>query len=249
MKLIYRNPSGTRSRASASSRKRTFRRPVRKGKSGPSAAVRRKISLGVKRAMAAKSRNPVSVIRRVSRPATFRRRRGIGRTQSIGLRSLFSKDNLTMAGGAFAASFLTTVVLNRFSEARNPNAAFKLPFTSAAGGANVYGEAVYGLIIPVGGAILIRKKSPSAARGMIISGIFNLFNAVANFVSSPRPAAPAAPARTGEYLDYAPIPKAPALTIGNPPGYSAVNKNGLTSNSNGRVSGPFDSAPAFRNAW
>ena len=108
------------------------------------------------------------------------------------------------AGGAFAGAYLTGMVLNNFSFARQAKDAadstklkdakkFTLPFTTADKDGNVYGEAFYGLAIPVAGAYLIRRTSPAAAKGMIILGVFNVFNTVVNmFTAKSKEAAPAA---------------------------------------------------------
>ena len=266
--MILRNPTGRKKKTK-----------------GTSAAVRAKISRAVKAAAARRRKSPAkAVARRASRSITIvapMARRGRRRVSRIGrsvarvarrsfrrarrgvstgfsARGIFSRENLTIAGGAFVGAYLTSMVLNKFSFARlekDPADAtklkekqFTLPFTQPDENGNVYGEAFYGLAIPVAGAYLVRRTSPAAAKGMIILGVFNVFNTVVNmFTAKPKKSAAAAPTAKqnrymGEYVKYSPRDNKPAITFGNPPGYMATNATG-------RVGGPYDSAAAFAKAW
>ena len=226
----------------------------------PAASRRRSPSRRTRRSFRSMSRSVGRATRRIGRRI---RRSAVG---GMNIRSIFSKENLTMAGGAFAGAYLTGMVLNNFSFARQAKDAldstklkdakkFTLPFTTADKDGNVYGEAFYGLAIPVAGAYLIRRTSPAAAKGMIILGVFNVFNTVVNmFTAKSKEAAPAAAAAgktgryLGEYVKYTPRDNKPAMTFGNPPGYMATNMN-MSTNSTGRVNGPYDSAAAYAKAW
>lgn len=224
------------------------------------AATRRSPSRRTRRSFRSMSRSVGRATRRIGRRI---RRSAVG---GMNIRSIFSKENLTMAGGAFAGAYLTGMVLNNFSFARQAKDAldstklkdakkFTLPFTTADKNGNVYGEAFYGLAIPVAGAYLIRRTSPAAAKGMIILGVFNVFNTVVNmFTAKSKDEAPAAATAgktgryLGEYVKYTPRDNKPAMTFGNPPGYMATNMN-MSTNSTGRVNGPYDSAAAYAKAW
>lgn len=100
-------------------------------------------------------KNPKSSFRR-------RRRSRRGSFSAIGSRSLIAKpkaefskaisqDNLKLAGGALAASFLTTFIFGKFGT--------QLPL-------NKY-PIIYKIGIPVLGAVLIRSFNPRIADGMI----------------------------------------------------------------------------------
>lgn len=224
----------------------------------PAASRRRSPSRRTRRSFRSMSRSVGRATRRIGRRV---RRSALG---GMNIRSIFSKENLTMAGGAFAGAYLTGMVLNNFSFARQAKDAldstklkdakkFTLPFTTADKNGNVYGEAFYGLAIPVAGAYLIRRTSPAAAKGMIILGVFNVFNTVVNmFTAKSKDEAPAAAGKMnrylGEYVKYTPRDNKPAMTFGNPPGYMATNMN-MSTNSTGRVNGPYDSAAAYAKAW
>jgi len=140
-----------------------------------------------------------------------RRRRGGRRSASIGglnIRSILSRNNLTIAGGAVAASSLTDYVIRNFG--RN------LP-----GITNVYAVSAYQVAIPAVGAYLTRRFSPALAQGMLIGGLANgIGSLIANFLTpaARRPAATAAyPRRTrgmGEYLDPVSAYLAPAQNAG-----------------------------------
>lgn len=114
------------------------------------------------------------------------------------LGSVFSKDNLTIAGGAVAATVVTNYALNS-------GLAQKLP-----GLANPYARAAYMLLVPVVGGILAKRLSPNLAKGMVIGG---LANGIAQLVTASKvlPAGQAVPtvtttapaaitSGTGEYL-------------------------------------------------
>lgn len=76
--------------------------------------------------------------------------------------SIFSKDNLMIAGGAVAGTIVSNYVLN------NKMVAEKLPKVG-----DPYVRAGYLTLVPVLGGVLLRKVSPGIAKGMIIGGLVN----------------------------------------------------------------------------
>jgi len=264
--MILRNPTGRKKKAKGTSAavrakiSRAVKAAARRRKT-PARAVARRASraITIVAPMARRSRRRVARVgRSVARVArrSFRRvRRGV--STGFTARGIFSRENLTIAGGAFVGAYLTSMVLNKFSFARlekDPTDAtklkekqFTLPFTQPDANGNVYGEAFYGLAIPVAGAYLVRRTSPAAAKGMVILGVFNVFNTVVNmFTAKPKMTVAAPTAKQsrymGEYVKYSPRDTKPAITFGNPPGYMATNVTG-------RVGSPYDSAAAFAKAW
>jgi hypothetical protein len=271
--MILRNPTGKKKKKSTTSAatrakiSRAVKAAQRRAKAPASRAVARRASSTVTIVAPAprrSSRRTRKSFRSMSRSvgrATRRIGRRIRRSAvgGMNIRGIFSKENLTMAGGAFAGAYLTGMILNNFSFARQAKDAndstklkdagkFTLPFTTPDKEGKVLGEAFYGLAIPVAGAYLIRRTSPAAAKGMIILGVFNVFNTVVNMFASKPKEAPAASTAgktgryMGEYVKYTPRDTKPAITFGNPPGYMATNVTG-------RVSGPYDSAAAYAKAW
>jgi hypothetical protein len=127
--------------------------------------MRRKVSAGVKAYFARKKAGKLAVVRtgarsvarRFSRPA----RRSVSRFGgggSISMKSIFSKPMLTTVGGAIGAGFLTNLVLGKWGAS--------LPMINSP-----IGSIAWRLIIPVGGAYIVRKKNRQLAEGMIIGGL------------------------------------------------------------------------------
>jgi len=147
--------------------------------------------------------NPVRQVRANAR----RRRRSVSGAGGLNIKSILSRNNLTIAGGAVAASSLTDYVIRNFG--RN------LP-----GITNVYAVSAYQVAILAVGAYLTRRFSPPLAQGMLIGGLANgLGSLIANFLTpATRTAATAAlPRRTramGEYLDPVGAYLAPAQNTG-----------------------------------
>lgn len=183
------------------SRRRTRRNPPH------SAAMRRKIGLAVKRAMAAKKRagggtrrskvrtrtkivRSVRVVRaparrRVRRSAVRRVVRARRRSASGGLRgnirlgSLIRRENLMLAGGVIGSTILTRFVMSRVGG--------MLP-----GAATPIGGALYTLGISFVGAKLAERVSKPLAEGILIGGLVTVVNSLMTMVL------PAA--AVGEYL-------------------------------------------------
>lgn len=152
-----------------------------------------------------------SVARRHARRTGRRGSRGVSIPISVG--SVFSKDTLTIAGGAIGSGLLTSIVLNRFGG--------MLPMSNSP-----IGGIFYRLAIPVGGAYVVNKflKQRKLAEGMIIGGVVLALNQVINLYLPQVGAAVAAPAPTiaptGEYLGALPPMNASydaTSTFGAPP--------------------------------
>jgi hypothetical protein len=75
--------------------------------------------------------------------------------------SVFNKENLTVAGGAVAATVITNIALGS-------SFASKLP-----GVGSPYTRALYNVMLPALGAFAVKKFSPSLAKGLVIGGLAN----------------------------------------------------------------------------
>jgi hypothetical protein len=120
------------------------------------------------------------------------------------VKSVFSKENLTLAAGGVGATVLTNYIL------KMPN--LPMPANTET---QKLAKLGYAVGIPVLGAMLTRKFNPSLAKGMLFGGLVNgLTIAIKSY-------APAAATTLGfsEYLDYTPM-----SAVGQTPGYSAINQ-------------------------
>ena len=135
---------------------------------------------------------------------------------------MVSRDTLTVAGGAVGSSVLTAYVINKWGS--------QLP-----GANSVWGRVAYDLLIPFGGAMLVKRVNHRLAQGMIIGGAFMALNDVLGYVLAQTKMGPVAGAK--EYLDYTPAPRALNEPV---PNYSAVQQFGDS---------VYDSTPAFRDPW
>lgn len=164
------------------------RNPMRGKHHSP--AMRRKIGLAVKRAMAGRRSGggSMTVIR------SSRRRRGGsvsrgsfgGGSLTSSFKSALSKPLLMKAGGAVLASFGTGYILNRWGS--------QLPLAN-----NQYGRIIYTLGLPVLGAYLIRKKNRDIAEGLVIGGLVMTINSLMSGIKTAAVAAPATTAAVGSY--------------------------------------------------
>lgn len=120
------------------------------------------------------------------------------------VKSVFSKENLTLAAGGVGATVLTNYIL------KMPN--LPMPANTET---QKLAKLGYAVGIPVLGAMLTRKYSPALAKGMLFGGLVNgLTIAIKSY-------APQAATTLGfsEYLDYTPM-----SAVGATPGYSAINQ-------------------------
>ena len=120
------------------------------------------------------------------------------------VKSVFSKENLTLAAGGVGATVLTNYIL------KMPN----LPMPASTETQKL-AKLGYAVGIPVLGAMLTRKFNPSLAKGMLFGGLVNgLTIAIKSY-------APQAATTLGfsEYLDNTPM-----SALNATPGYSAINQ-------------------------
>ncbi len=223
-------------------------------------AMRKKISLAVKRSIRARGSRPTirrsspvrlrtrtrtrTIVRRVtgSPVRSFRRRRS-NRTALIGtsLASVFSQRTLLVAGGAVGAGLLTTYVVNRFAS--------NLP-----GAATPLGNIAYKLAIPIAGAFLVKRFNRHLAEGMIIGGAVLAINQAINTYA---PQIPAAISGTGAYLNSNGMRGLPGAYLPARRGVGAylhgmphMNASYDATSAFGAAPSVYDSEPAFPNsAW
>ena len=120
------------------------------------------------------------------------------------VKSVFSKENLTLAAGGVGATVLTNYIL------KMPN--LPMPANTET---QKLAKLGYAVGIPVLGAMLTRKFNPSLAKGMLFGGLVN------GLTIAIKAYAPDAATTLGfsEYLDYTPM-----SAVGQTPGYSAINQ-------------------------
>ena len=162
---------------------RIFRRTKRRRTRGVRRARRlsiRKYSLpGNRQGLAVRARR-IYVSRRgrksaliVARNPRRRRSRSNPMIPSLGnitssVKGLFSKENLTIAGGGVLSTVVTQYALNLKDSAGKSI----LPMPADANMAKVASVA-YAVGIPFTAALLTRKFSPGAAKGMLLGGLIN----------------------------------------------------------------------------
>ncbi len=125
------------------------------------------------------------------------------------VRNVFSKENLTVAGGGVAATVLTNFILSRTKA--DGTSLLPMPATNVAAA-----KIAYAVGIPVVGAILTRRFNPSLARGMVFGG---LINGIVEAIKGYAPAETKKALGFAEYLDYTPM-----SALNGTPGYSAINQ-------------------------
>ena len=128
------------------------------------------------------------------------------------VKGVFSKENLTVAGGGVAASVLTYFLMSR----TKADGTTILPMPADVNTQKVT-KIAYAVGIPVVGAILTRRFNPSLARGMVFGG---LINGIMEAIKGYAPAETKKALGFNEYLEYTPMSALSAMT----PGYSAINQ-------------------------
>jgi len=125
------------------------------------------------------------------------------------VKGVFSKENLTIAGGGVAATLLT----NKLLSLKKDDGTSMLPMGT--GEAQKAFRLAYAVGVPVLGAMLTRKFNPSLAKGMLLGGLIN------GIIEATKSYAPdfAKQAGLGEYLEYTPM-----SALNGTPGYSAINQ-------------------------
>lgn len=150
-------------------------------------------------------------------PRRRRTRRNSYRMNPLGgnilsqVKGVFSKENLTIAGGGVAATILTNYLLMMKKEDKTTSV---LPMGSTPETQKM-ARIAYAVGIPVLGAILTRKMNPALAKGMVFGA---LINGVVEGIKGYAPEF-AKTAGLAEYLDYTPM-----TALNGTPGYSAINQ-------------------------
>jgi hypothetical protein len=190
--------------------------------------TRRRRSLRIKRTRSTRGQQGVSVrarkiyVTRTGRKSALivarnpRRRRSY-RMNPLGgnilsqVKGVFSKENLTVAGGGVAATILTNYLLSMTKADKTS----LLPLGATADTQKL-ARIAYAVGIPVVGAILTRKMNPSLAKGMVFGA---LINGIVEGIKGYAPEATKKALGFAEYLDYTPM-----SAVGQTPGYSAINQ-------------------------
>ena len=127
------------------------------------------------------------------------------------VKGVFSKENLTVAGGGVAATILTNYLLSMTKTDKTS----LLPLGATAETQKM-ARIAYAIGIPVIGAILTRKMNPSLAKGMVFGA---LINGIVEGIKGYAPDATKKALGFAEYLEYTPM-----SAVGGTPGYSAINQ-------------------------
>jgi hypothetical protein len=154
-----------------------------------------------------------------------RRRRRSYRMNPLGgnilsqVKGVFSKENLTIAGGGVAATLLTNYLLMMTRKQKDAAGVEKdvsvLPMGSTPENTKMI-RIAYAVGIPVVGAILTRKLNPSLAKGMVFGALINgILEGIRGYASEENKKA----LGLAEYLDYTPM-----SALNGTPGYSAINQ-------------------------
>jgi hypothetical protein len=201
-----RKVSARRTTRRRSTRKVTARRTTRRARRSTRRTSRRS-----SRAIRLKRGKSVTIM---ANPRRRRSRRSGGMRFGAGnilsqVKGVFSKENLTVAGGGVAATVLTNFILSRTKA--DGTSLLPMPATNVAAA-----KIAYAVGIPVVGAILTRKFNPSLARGMVFGG---LINGIVEAIKGYAPAETKKALGFAEYLDYTPM-----SALNGTPGYSAINQ-------------------------
>lgn len=122
---------------------------------------------------------------------------GLGNIQGQ-IKSLFSKDNLTVAAGGLAATVVTQYVLNY--KKKDGTSVLPLP---AGPDARKAATVAYAIGIPFVGALVTRRFSPGLSRGMLLGGLINGLTAAFQQYFPTQYASATGIASTKLYLDSA----------------------------------------------
>lgn len=120
---------------------------------------------------------------------------GLGNIQGE-IKSLFSKDNLTVGAGGLAATVVTQYLLNY----RKTDGTSVLPLPTGEQ-ARKAATVAYALGIPFVGALVTRRFSPGLSRGMLLGGLINGLTAAFQQYLPAQYAAATGIASTKLYLD------------------------------------------------
>jgi hypothetical protein len=206
-----RKKKARRSARRATARRTTRRRSVRRTTARRSTRRRsvRRTSRRASRTVSLKRGKSVTIM---ANPRRRSRRSGgmrFGGNILSQVKGVFSRENLTVAGGGVAATVLTNFILSRTKA--DGSSLLPMPATNVAAA-----KIAYAVGIPVVGAILTRKFNPSLARGMVFGG---LINGIVEAIKGYAPAETKKALGFSEYLDYTPM-----SALNGTPGYSAINQ-------------------------
>ena len=212
--LMLLNPrkKKRRSKRKASARRTTRRRSTRRTTARRTTRrTARRTSRRASRTVSLKRGKSVTIM---ANPRRRRSRRSGGMRFGAGnilsqVKGVFSKENLTVAGGGVAATVLTNFLLSRTKA--DGTSLLPMPATNVAAA-----KIAYAIGIPVVGAVLTRKFNPSLARGMVFGG---LINGIVEAIKGYAPAETKKALGFAEYLEYTPM-----SALNGTPGYSAINQ-------------------------
>jgi hypothetical protein len=214
--LMLLNPrkKKRRSKRKVSARRTTRRRSTRKvtaRRTRRTTRRTRRTSRRSSRAIRLKRGKSVTIM---ANPRRRRSRRSGGMRFGAGnilsqVKGVFSKENLTVAGGGVAATVLTNFILSRTKA--DGTSLLPMPATNVAAA-----KIAYAIGIPVVGAVLTRKFNPSLARGMVFGG---LINGIVEAIKGYAPVETKKALGFAEYLEYTPM-----SALNGTPGYSAINQ-------------------------
>jgi len=212
--LMLLNPrkKKRRSKRKASARRTTRRRSTRRTTARRTTRrTARRTSRRASRTVSLKRGKSVTIM---ANPRRRRSRRSGGMRFGAGnilsqVKGVFSKENLTVAGGGVAAPVLTNFLLSRTKA--DGTSLLPMPATNVAAA-----KIAYAIGIPVVGAVLTRKFNPSLARGMVFGG---LINGIVEAIKGYAPAETKKALGFAEYLEYTPM-----SALNGTPGYSAINQ-------------------------
>jgi hypothetical protein len=215
--LMLLNPrkKKRRSKRKASARRTTRRRSTRRTTARRTTRrTARRTSRRSSRAIRLKRGKSVTIMANPRRRMNPRRRRSGGMRFGAGnilsqVKGVFSRENLTVAGGGVAATVLTNFILSRTKA--DGTSLLPMPATNVAAA-----KIAYAVGIPVVGAILTRRFNPSLARGMVFGG---LINGIVEAIKGYAPAETKRALGFSEYLEYTPM-----SALNGTPGYSAINQ-------------------------
>ena len=172
-----------------------------------------------------RGRKSALIVARNPRRRSRRSRRNSYRMNPLGgnilsqVKGVFSKENLTIAGGGVAATLLTNYLLMMTRKQKDAAGVEKdvsvLPMGSTPENTKMI-RIAYAVGIPVVGAILTRKLNPSLAKGMVFGALINgILEGIRGYASEENKKA----LGLAEYLDYTPM-----SALNGTPGYSAINQ-------------------------
>ena len=213
-----RNPAGSTSAFRANfpksmgKKRRTTRRRTLRIKRTRSTRGQQSLSVRARKIyVTRRGRTSALIVARNPRRRRSYRMNPLGGNILSQVKGVFSRENLTVAGGGVAATILTNYLLSMTKTDKTS----LLPLGATAETQKM-ARIAYAIGIPVIGAILTRKLNPSLAKGMVFGA---LINGIVEGIKGYAPDATKKALGFAEYLDYTPM-----SAVGQTPGYSAINQ-------------------------